>query len=1362
MRSYLVVLTLIFVCVSSCVAATGWHHPFYLANDGYWRQRLRVDIHNGGAGAVEGAPAAVAVGGDAGEANLVGAAAESVRVVNADGIELLFAIYSPSGALLTEGPIPDGSSLVLPAVCEPDETVQVWAYFDNPSAWVVPDFLELPLGVRNGGVEDGAGATPTGWQHDAPDSQHQASWSIESPHSGSRCLKLWVASGAQPSWISTRQGGIFIQGGADYTLRGWVRTESISDTAGWYVHVGNASDPMLLNQSATLGAGTHDWTEVNVGFTAPADADRAELGTLLWGTGTAWFDDIALECSSTPSITATASAVETISVTETGAGAEWYDDNPADSIHWEVRAPVKVINLGSAPISAIAQVQISSLTARLGGRLRRDSIRVTDGLALVPHYLVGDSLLFQAEAAPDTAHTYHVYLSSDERIPAVEASDYAALLASSGNLVQNPSFEQGTGMPTGWTAGGAADVTLSLDQPGLFGARDVNINVPPSVTPSWVGWRQDVGVQPGKNYLYSAWVRTQDIANGSVQIHAHYRNASGELCETKQYAAAGSPLTGTNDWTLMSGVFTMPPDCVTFQLHLTMLATGDLWHDGVLLAEVFPAAIGRLECRTGAITGLAAWSVNPIVKVFQDDPPPTAIPAARISAARNEQEPLQLAVRSPDVIAEVSVAVDAPTDGGGHQLTDTSIAIVGYVPIDYPSSYYSSALPGYCRRYPSETGGSDGWAGLWPDYLLPASSFALPANTTQPVWITVKVPRDAYAGDYSGAVRLLSGAEMLATIPFTVHVWDFVLPDEPHAAAIYDIRLDPQWLATGQTLEDVRGDLEAVMSDHRLCPDVIQPDPVINYSGGAVTADFSAFDQAAEHYFNDLHLPHTYTPWYFYGFGWGMPPGEKWGEAPYPGEYPYDSADPSQLRPEYKTAYQACLQAYWDHMKAKGWADKVVMYLSDEPYYSEPRIIEQMKALCDMVHEVDPDIPIYVSTWQYVPAWQGYIDIWGIGHYGTVTPEQMAQLRAAGDRLRYTVDGQMCTDTPYLAVERLLPHYCFEYDVEAYEFWGVSWLTYNPYQFGWHSYIFQTNAPGNTVWVRYPNGDGYLAYPGALIGQEHAVSSIRMEQAREGQEDYEYLYLLKDLVDRAHAAGRDASAGEAALAMARALVTIPNAGGRYSTQILPAPDQVLEVKEVVAEAIEGSFRFSDVPPDHWAYPQIMACAQAGVVGGYDDGTYRPTLPVSRDQMAVFISRALAGGDDHVPTGPALATFSDVPTDHWAFKYVEYAAANTIVGGYDDGTYRPAVEVDRGQMAVFIARAIVTPTDRPDLPSYTPPTEPTFPDVATSHWAYRYIEYIAQPSVAITQGYDDGTYRPDTVVTRDQMAVYVQRAFDLPM
>ncbi len=83
------------------------------------------------------------------------------------------------------------------------------------------------------------------------------------------------------------------------------------------------------------------------------------------------------------------------------------------------------------------------------------------------------------------------------------------------------------------------------------------------------------------------------------------------------------------------------------------------------------------------------------------------------------------------------------------------------------------------------------------------------------------------------------------------------------------------------------------------------------------------------------------------------------------------------------------------------------------------------------------------------------------------------------------------------------------------------------------------------------------------------------------------------------------------------------------------------------------------------------------------------------------------------------------------------------------------------MAVFIARAIATPSDRPNLTSYTPPTTATFPDVPTSFWSFQFVEYIADPARGVTEGYLDGKYHPEYVCTRDQMAVYLARAFKLP-
>ena len=190
--------------------------------------------------------------------------------------------------------------------------------------------------------------------------------------------------------------------------------------------------------------------------------------------------------------------------------------------------------------------------------------------------------------------------------------------------------------------------------------------------------------------------------------------------------------------------------------------------------------------------------------------------------------------------------------------------------------------------------------------------------------------------------------------------------------------------------------------------------------------------------------------------------------------------------------------------------------------------------------------------------------------------------------------------------------------------------------------------------------------------------------------------------------------------------------------------------------------FSDISCDHWAADAIAACSEADIVRGYPDGSYRPSFAVSREQMAVYVSRALAGGDAAVPTGPAAPNFPDVPADCVAYAYVEDAFANNIVFGYQDGLYHPDRTVDRGQMAVFIARGIARPTGEPGLATYLPPYTPTFPDVTPSGpygACYSHVEYIAEHNLA--QGYPDGTYRPAVTVTRDQMAAYVQRGFHLP-
>ncbi len=59
----------------------------------------------------------------------------------------------------------------------------------------------------------------------------------------------------------------------------------------------------------------------------------------------------------------------------------------------------------------------------------------------------------------------------------------------------------------------------------------------------------------------------------------------------------------------------------------------------------------------------------------------------------------------------------------------------------------------------------------------------------------------------------------------------------------------------------------------------------------------------------------------------------------------------------------------------------------------------------------------------------------------------------------------------------------------------------------------------------------------------------------------------------------------------------------------------------------------------------------------------------------------------ISPAPAAATFSDVPTDHWAFRFVEALAGSGITAGCGGGNYCPDDPVTRGQMAVYLATAL---------------------------------------------------------------------------
>ena len=1181
------------ILLAGPLAAAGWHHPLWLGRGDAWRARFAVTITNPSDVALEGAPVAITVGDQPCQAPLAGARAEEVRVTDARGTQLLHGLWAPDGATpVATGPVPAGATLVLPAVCGPRATTTCHVYFANPHAWGLADsFEERPPAEPNGDFEAGSNGIPAGWRASQADAAHRLAWSAERPFSGARCLQAQADPGAEGSWFGFVRSDFAVVPGARCTIRVRVRGERVVGSAGWYVHVGDEQDPQRINQTVRTGDGTFDWKEQVITFTVPAGATRLQTGSVLRGTGTAWFDAFALETDRpAPRPGVQAGPVERLSLTELGAGAAWPDGPPggegtapAAPGRWLHRLPVRVFNLQPEPAANVLAVVDLEGAAR---GIAVPEFLLTFNGAAVESCRLGERLLFTCSPPARSALTCYLHVADtgakraaatpaaptagsaipSDQVPAgaageVDAGAFARLLHAPVNLVRNPDFESGGEAPDGWTRSGAdSGAVFALGSPGLFGRRHARLSVPREAGPAWRGWQQEVPVTPGKTYLYGAWLAGENLA-GPALVHAHLRNARGEV-DPDGMLGIGPPVSGTTPWTPRFDTTTPQAGIASLQLHLTMEGCGTLGHDGAFVAECLVAEAGEPESAPLPPAGFAAWPVDPVVKVFRETQP-AGQPAApcRVALARNEEEALQLALRAGREIPRLTVALDPPKDPSGHELRGFTIGWVGWVPVDHRTSYYQLTTPPWELKFPTGPGSSDGWAGWWPDPIRPTPTGALAANRTEAVRISFRTDADTPAGSYAGTIRLLAGDELLEALPLAVTVWDFTLPAASSCAAIYDVRPGPRWLGGGDSPAAVRERLLRFMASKRVCPDEVGAAPEFTRdSWGRITCDFTAYDRAARLYFDELRFPVSYTPNLFYLFGWEHPPRQFLGEQPYDGRHPWQDVDRSRLRQAYKDVYQECLRLYWEHVKAMGWADRLVLYLSDEPFLTKPHIVAQMKALCAMIHEVDPRIPVYSSTWNHCPEWNGCLDVWGVGHHGCFPVAEMRARVAAGERIWFTTDGQMCTDTPLCAIERLLPHYCFHYGAEAYEFWGVSWLTHDPWRFGWHSYIGQSTTPGESYFVRYPNGDGYLLYPGAPAGFDGPVSTIRLEAARDGVEDYEYLKLLQ-----ARAADPEAAR---LLAEFAALVGIPNAGGRFSTRILPDPARLADLRLRAGTALE--------------------------------------------------------------------------------------------------------------------------------------------------------------------------------------------------
>ena len=139
--------------------------------------------------------------------------------------------------------------------------------------------------------------------------------------------------------------------------------------------------------------------------------------------------------------------------------------------------------------------------------------------------------------------------------------------------------------------------------------------------------------------------------------------------------------------------------------------------------------------------------------------------------------------------------------------------------------------------------------------------------------------------------------------------------------------------------------------------------------------------------------------------------------------------------------------------------------------------------------------------------------------------------------------------------------------------------------------------------------------------------------------------------------------------------------------------------------------FSDVAKSHWAANYIGYMQQFGIITGYADGSFRPDASVTRAEFAAIASRF-----ERLTEG--TKNFSDVPSSHWAAKYINFAATRGWVNGYADGTFKPNNSITRAEVAAVTCRLLERNADQSYIRSHRSELR-AFTDVSESHWAYWY-------------------------------------------
>mgnify|MGYP006273830955 CR=1 FL=1 len=199
--------------------------------------------------------------------------------------------------------------------------------------------------------------------------------------------------------------------------------------------------------------------------------------------------------------------------------------------------------------------------------------------------------------------------------------------------------------------------------------------------------------------------------------------------------------------------------------------------------------------------------------------------------------------------------------------------------------------------------------------------------------------------------------------------------------------------------------------------------------------------------------------------------------------------------------------------------------------------------------------------------------------------------------------------------------------------------------------------------------------------------------------------------------------------------------------------------------------FEDISGNRYEAEILKAANTYHIIAGYEDGTFKPTNPVTRDQGLTMLIKAMQEmvADDGAIVMPDELTeppFADVPVDHKSAPQFYYAKENGILSGDDLNKAHPDSAMTRAELVAMLHGGLQVVVEQ----NYTQATTPgqvvepvaspvSFSDLA-DHWGKGVIQEMANYGVASPLDETGTQFAPDTDAQRDFTAAALVRLMEL--